>query len=86
MKNDIVRFMHAADIHLDSALHGLERYQGAPVEQIRSATRSAFDKRSLETGSYHKLQFFKQMPIFYSRNRTHKQLYQSDFFLLNLLS
>ena len=36
-------FIHAADIHLDSALHGLERYEGAPVEEIRSATRRAFD-------------------------------------------
>ena len=38
-----MRFIHAADIHLDSALHGLERYEGAPVEEIRSATRRAFD-------------------------------------------
>jgi DNA repair exonuclease SbcCD nuclease subunit len=38
-----VKFIHAADIHLDSALHGLERYEGAPVEEIRSATRRAFD-------------------------------------------
>ncbi|MEW8560573.1 MAG: DNA repair exonuclease [Candidatus Thiodiazotropha sp.] len=38
-----MRFLHAADIHLDSALHGLERYEGAPVEEIRSATRRAFD-------------------------------------------
>jgi DNA repair exonuclease SbcCD nuclease subunit len=37
------RFLHAADIHLDSALQGLERYEGAPVEEIRSATRRAFD-------------------------------------------
>lgn len=36
-------FLHAADIHLDSALHGLERYEGAPVDEIRSATRRAFD-------------------------------------------
>lgn len=36
-------FIHAADIHLDSSLHGLERYEGAPVEEIRSATRRAFD-------------------------------------------
>ena len=36
-------FIHAADIHLDSPLHGLERYDGAPVEEIRSATRRAFD-------------------------------------------
>ncbi len=38
-----MRFIHAADIHLDSSLHGLERYEGAPVEEIRSATRRAFD-------------------------------------------
>lgn len=37
------RFIHAADIHLDSPLRGLERYEGAPVEQIRGATRQAFD-------------------------------------------
>ena len=37
-----MKFIHAADIHLDSALHGLERYEGAPVEEIRSATRRAF--------------------------------------------
>ncbi len=38
-----MRFLHAADIHLDSPLHGLERYEGAPIEEIRSATRRAFD-------------------------------------------
>lgn len=37
------RFLHAADIHLDSPLHGLSRYDGLPVEQIRGATRAAFD-------------------------------------------
>jgi exonuclease SbcD len=37
------RFLHAADIHLDSPLKGLEAYQDAPVEQIRSATRRSFD-------------------------------------------
>ncbi len=38
-----MKFIHAADIHLDSALRGLERYEGAPVEEIRSATRRAFE-------------------------------------------
>ena len=38
-----MKFIHAADIHLDSPLHGLERYEGAPVEEIRGATRRAFD-------------------------------------------
>jgi len=37
------RFLHAADIHLDSPLKGLEVYQDAPVEQIRGAVRRAFD-------------------------------------------
>ncbi len=36
------KFIHAADIHLDSPLVGLERYPGAPVEYIRGATRKAF--------------------------------------------
>ncbi|WP_458414153.1 metallophosphoesterase family protein [Schinkia sp. CFF1] len=35
-------FIHAADIHLDSPLTGLEQYEGAPVEKIRNATRDAF--------------------------------------------
>ncbi len=36
-------FLHAADIHLDSPLRGLERYEGAPAAEIRAATRQAFD-------------------------------------------
>jgi DNA repair protein SbcD/Mre11 len=39
-----MRFLHAADIHLDSPLLGLERYAGAPVEEIRIATRRAFER------------------------------------------
>jgi len=35
-------FLHAADIHLDSKLRGLERYEGAPVTALREATRDAF--------------------------------------------
>ncbi|PCJ11495.1 MAG: DNA repair exonuclease [Gammaproteobacteria bacterium] len=38
----LVRFVHAADIHLDSPLKGLEKYESAPVEKIREATREAF--------------------------------------------
>jgi len=38
------RFLHAADIHLDSPLRGLEAYPDAPVEQIRGAVRRAFDR------------------------------------------
>ena len=37
------KFLHAADIHLDSPLSGLERYDGAPIDEIRGATRRAFD-------------------------------------------
>jgi DNA repair exonuclease SbcCD nuclease subunit len=37
------RFIHAADIHLDSPLRGLERYEEAPVEEIRQATRRALE-------------------------------------------
>jgi DNA repair exonuclease SbcCD nuclease subunit len=36
-----VKFVHAADLHLDSPLSGLERYEGAPIEALRLATRSA---------------------------------------------
>lgn len=38
-----MRLLHCADIHLDSPLRGLERYEGAPVEQVRGATRRAFE-------------------------------------------
>nr|WP_294810444.1 DNA repair exonuclease [uncultured Sphingomonas sp.] len=37
------RFLHAADIHLDSPLHGLSRYDGIPADEVRGATRAAFD-------------------------------------------
>ncbi len=37
-----MKFIHAADIHLDSPLCGLARYEGAPVEQMQKATRRAF--------------------------------------------
>ena len=37
------RFIHAADAHLDSPLLNLGRYDGAPIESFRSATRRAFD-------------------------------------------
>lgn len=38
------KFIHAADIHLDSPLHKLNIYEGAPVQQIRQASRTAFEK------------------------------------------
>lgn len=37
------KFLHAADIHLDSPLRGLSRYEGVPVDDIRLATRAALD-------------------------------------------
>ena len=36
-----MKFLHAADIHLDSPLRGLDRYEGAPADEIRGATRKA---------------------------------------------
>ncbi|HJX18511.1 MAG TPA: DNA repair exonuclease [Acidiferrobacterales bacterium] len=38
-----MKFIHVADIHLDSPLRGLDRYDGAPVDQIRGATRKALE-------------------------------------------
>ncbi len=37
------KFIHAADIHLDSPLHSLDAYEGAPQDEIRQASRRAFD-------------------------------------------
>lgn len=37
------RFLHCADIHLDSPLRGLSAYAGAPVDEVRSATRRALE-------------------------------------------
>ena len=37
-----MRFIHAADIHLDSPLSGLAAYPDAPAAQLRNATRDAF--------------------------------------------
>jgi len=45
------RFIHAADIHLDSPLTGLSAYEGAPTGMLRTATRRAFTRlvdRALE--------------------------------------
>lgn len=36
-----MKLVHAADLHIDSPLAGLARYENAPVDQIRSATRRA---------------------------------------------
>lgn len=37
-----MRFIHTADIHLDSPLTGLSAYADAPVDMLRTATRDAF--------------------------------------------
>lgn len=36
------KFVHAADVHLDSPLVGLACYPGAPAEEVRGSTRRAF--------------------------------------------
>src|SRR5947208_3254133 len=36
-----MKFVHAADLHIDSPLRGLDAYDGAPVERVRGATRRA---------------------------------------------
>lgn len=38
-----MKWLHAADLHLDSPLRGLDRYEGAPVERFRKATRRALE-------------------------------------------
>jgi DNA repair exonuclease SbcCD nuclease subunit len=35
-------FLHAADLHLDSPLRGLQSYPGAPADRLRNASREAF--------------------------------------------
>lgn len=37
------KFLHAADLHLDSPLRGLAQYDGVPAETVRTATRAALD-------------------------------------------
>jgi DNA repair exonuclease SbcCD nuclease subunit len=36
-----MKLIHAADLHLDSPMVGLGRYDGAPVDEIKGATRKA---------------------------------------------
>ena len=43
MTKDTYKFFHAADLHIDSPLRGLSRYEDAPAEEIRLATRVAFE-------------------------------------------
>ncbi len=39
-----MRFLHASDLHIDSPLRGLDRYEGAPVARLRTATRGALER------------------------------------------
>lgn len=39
-----MRFIHTADIHLDSPLSGLAAYKGAPADLLRTVTRDAFTR------------------------------------------
>lgn len=39
-----MRFIHAADIHLDSPLRGLGSYDDMPVDTLRGASRAAFTR------------------------------------------
>jgi DNA repair exonuclease SbcCD nuclease subunit len=39
-----MKFIHCADVHLDTPLQGLAEYPGAPTTEIRNATRRAFEK------------------------------------------
>lgn len=38
-----MKIVHAADLHIDSQLHGLDRYEGAPTSRLRGATRRALE-------------------------------------------
>jgi exonuclease SbcD len=38
-----LKLVHAADLHIDSPLRGLSRYEGAPVDLLRNATRRALE-------------------------------------------
>jgi len=37
------KFIHAADVHIDSPLRGLSKYESAPAESLRNACRKAFE-------------------------------------------
>lgn len=40
----MIRFLHASDLHIDSPLRGLDRYEGAPIGRLRTATRGALER------------------------------------------
>ncbi|NNN21080.1 MAG: DNA repair exonuclease [Acidimicrobiales bacterium] len=37
-----MKFIHAADLHIDSPMRGLASYEGSPIDEIRGKTRLAF--------------------------------------------
>ena len=39
-----MRFIHASDLHIDSPLRGLDRYEGAPLARLRTATRATLER------------------------------------------
>lgn len=51
-----VKFIHAADLHIDSPMRGLARKDGAVAESVRGATRSAF-KNLVRTAIAEKVDF-----------------------------
>ena len=51
-----MRFLHAADLHIDSALKGLRRYDGAPETDVAGATREAL-KNLVQTAIREKVDF-----------------------------
>ena len=38
-----MKILHTADLHIDSPLRGLAKYEGAPIEEVRGATRRAVE-------------------------------------------
>jgi DNA repair exonuclease SbcCD nuclease subunit len=50
------RFLHAADIHLDSPMHGLEADPDAPARVLREASREAF-RNLIETAIREQVSF-----------------------------
>lgn len=44
MRERSLKFIHTADIHLDSPLSGLAAYKDAPAELLRTVTRDAFTR------------------------------------------
>ena len=49
-----MKFIHAADLHVDSPLRGLELYDGAPAERLRRATRESLENLVTLCASHHK--------------------------------